>query len=135
MKVMGSNPGYLLKNCLVYGKRGLSVFIFGLVLACRFDFGSPCTPPDLTFWFAPSSLLWWFSCMTHTFLCLAWVWPFLFVATPTRWQHRFMVTWHLMFPIVHRATVPKSGTFAHTSGFVLVLLLLIYLVLKWVVKK
>jgi len=59
---------------------------------------------------------------------------FLFVATPTRWQHRFMVTWHLMFPIVHRATVPKSGTFAHTSGFVLVLLLF-YLVLKWVDKK
>ena len=60
---------------------------------------------------------------------------FLFVATPTRWQHWFMVTWHLMFPIVHRATVPKSGTFAHTSGFVLVLLLLFYLVLKWVDKK
>ena len=58
---------------------------------------------------------------------------FLFVATPTRWQHRFMVTWHLMFLIVHRATVPKSGTFAHTSGFVLVLLLF-YLVLKWVDK-
>lgn len=57
----------------LYYKRGLSVFIFGLilVLACRFDFGSPCTPPDLTFWFAPSSLLWWFSCMTHTFMCLA----------------------------------------------------------------
>ena len=86
--------GFFLTTYGLYYKRGLSVFIFGLilVLACRFDFGSPCTPPDLTFWFAPSSLLWWFSCMTHTFLCLAWVWPFFVcchthqVAAPIFWS-------------------------------------------------